>query len=252
LARGGVVAFTGAGISVESGIPTFRDPGGLWDRFEPGVFGTWEGLGRLAMSRPDELAGFLSELRRTLASARPGPAHLALARLEQAGLLDAVITQNVDGLHQEAGSRQVIEVHGSFARTVCLVCADRQEVGREAFARDLERAVVGLHTAFVPSLAALLPRCVNCGGPARPDFVAFGETVQDFDRAEGLVRHCRALLVVGTSGEVFPAADLPEVAREVGATVLEVAPGSTQIVADLRVEGPAGVALPALVRATLE
>lgn len=246
------MAFTGAGISAESGIPTFRDPGGLWDRFEPGVFGTWEGLGRLAMSRPDELAGFLSELRRTLTSARPGPAHLALARLEQAGLLDAVITQNVDGLHQEAGSRQVIEVHGSFARTVCLVCADRQEVGREAFARDLERAVVGLRTAFVPSLAALLPRCVICGGPARPDFVAFGEAVQDFDRAEGLVRHCRALLVVGTSGEVFPAADLPEVAREVGATVLEVAPGSTQIVADLRVEGPAGVALPALVRATLE
>lgn len=246
------MAFTGAGVSAESGIPTFRDPGGLWDRFDPGVFGTWEGLGRLAMSRPDELAGFLSELRRTLASARPGPAHLALARLEQAGLLDAVITQNVDGLHQEAGNRRVIEVHGSFARTVCMICGDRQEVGREAFVHDLERAVVGLRSAFVPSLAALLPRCEKCGGPARPDFVAFGEAVQDFDRAEALIRGCQALLVVGTSGEVFPAADLPEVAREVGATILEVAPGSTQIVADLRVAGPAGVALPALVRATLE
>jgi NAD-dependent deacetylase len=252
LARGGVVAFTGAGISAESGIPTFRDPGGLWDRFDPGMFGTWEGLGRLAMSRPDELAEFLAELRRTLASARPGAAHMALARLEHAGLLDAVITQNVDGLHQEAGSRQVIEVHGSFARTVCLICADRQEVGREAFVRDLDRAVLGLRSAFVPSLAALLPRCANCGGPARPDFVAFGEAVQDFDRAEGLVRQCRALLVVGTSGEVFPAADLPRVAREVGATVVEVAPGPTQIASDLRVAGAAGLALPTLVRAALE
>ena len=246
------MAFTGAGISVESGIPTFRDPGGLWDRFDPELFGTWEGLGRLAMSRPDELAEFLSELRRTLASARPGPAHLALARLEEAGLLDGVITQNVDGLHQEVGHRRVVEVHGSFARTVCLVCADRREVGREAFVRDLDRAVVGLRSAFVPSLAALLPRCEQCGGPARPDFVAFGEAVQDFDRAERLVRGCRALLVVGTSGEVFPAADLPLMARDTGATVVEVAPGPTRIAADLRVEGPAGTSLPALVRAALE
>lgn len=252
LARGGVVAFTGAGISAESGIPTFRDPGGLWDRFDPGVFGTWEGLGRLAMSRPGELAGFLAELRRALASARPGPAHVALARLEGAGLLDGVITQNVDGLHQEAGCRRVIEVHGSFTRTVCLVCADRREVGREAFVRDLNRAVIGLRTAFVPSLAALLPRCENCGGPARPDFVAFGEAVQDLDRADRLVRSCRALLVVGTSGEVFPAADLPLAAREAGATVLEVGPDPTLLAADLRVEGPAGTVLPDLVRAALE
>lgn len=237
---------------MESGIPTFRDPGGLWDRFDPELFGTWEGLGRLAMSRPDELAEFLSELRRTLASARPGPSHLALARLEEAGLLDGVITQNVDGLHQEVGHRRVVEVHGSFARTVCLVCADRREVGREAFVRDLDRAVVGLRSAFVPSLAALLPRCANCGGPARPDFVAFGEAVQDFDRAEQLVRSCRVLLVVGTSGEVFPAADLPRVAQEVGATVVEVAPRPTQIVADLRVAGPAGSVLPPLVDAAAE
>jgi NAD-dependent deacetylase len=252
LARGGTVAFTGAGISAESGIPTFRDPGGLWDRFDPVVFGTWEGLGRLAMSRPDELAAFLSELGRTLASARPGPAHHALARLEQAGLLDAVITQNVDGLHQEAGNRRVIEVHGSFARTLCMICGDRQEVGREAFVHDLERAVVGLHSAFVASLASLLPRCSGCGGPARPDFVAFGEPVQNFDRAEALVRACRVLLVVGTSGEVLPAAGLPEAARQAGATVLEVGPGSTEVRSDLQVAGPAGSVLPTLVDAAME
>ena len=165
LRGGGVVAFTGAGISAESGIPTFRDPGGIWDRFDPWDFGTWDGLMRTAMSRPDALADFLAELRRALAQARPGPAHLALVRLEEAGLLEAVITQNVDGLHQEAGSREVVEIHGSFARTTCLVCGHRERVTREAFLEALDRAVTVLRSAFVPSLAALLPLCSRCGGP---------------------------------------------------------------------------------------
>jgi NAD-dependent SIR2 family protein deacetylase len=118
LAGGGVVAFTGAGISAESGIPTFRDPGGMWDRFDPSEFGTWDGLMALAMTRPDALASFLVELRRMFAAAAPGAAHTALAHLEAGGILDAVVTQNVDGLHQAAGSRRVVELHGSFSRTV--------------------------------------------------------------------------------------------------------------------------------------
>jgi NAD-dependent deacetylase len=246
VAGGRVVAFTGAGISAESGIPTFRDPGGLWDRFEPSEFGTWDGLSWAAVSRPDALASFLAELRRTLAVARPGPAHLALARLERAGLLEAVITQNVDGLHQEAGSGRVIELHGSFARLVCLTCGTRWKVLRSVFLEDLDRAVDGLRSSFVPSLASLLPRCPDCGGPARPDFVAFGEPVQRLEEAVALSRASRVLLVVGTSGEVFPAARLPNEARAAGATVLEVATGPTLIEADLRLEGPAGVVVPSL------
>jgi NAD-dependent deacetylase len=247
LAGGGVVAFTGAGISAESGIPTFRDPGGVWDRFDPEEFGTWEGLARVAETRPHALASFLSELRRTLSLARPGPAHRALVLLEEAGLLDAVVTQNVDGLHQDAGSRRVVELHGSFRRRVCLVCGHRATVDREGFIDDLDRAVSGLRSAFVASLASLLPRCPACGGPAHPDFVAFGDAVQGFEEAERLVRGCRTLLVIGTSGEVLPAARLPEEGQVAGATVVEVSPEPTFINADLRVEGVAGTTLPRLV-----
>jgi NAD-dependent deacetylase len=241
-----VVAFTGAGISAESGIPTFRDPGGLWDRFDPEEFGTWEGLARVAVTKPDALAGFLAELRRTLAEARPGPAHVALVNLEDAGLLDAVITQNVDGLHQEAGSRRVVEVHGSFRRRACMACGHREGIDRATLMEDLDRAISGLRAAFVPSLTSILPRCAACGGPARLDFVAFGEAVQGYDEAEDLVRAGRVLLVVGTSGEVFPAAFLPEEARATGTMVVEVAAGPTFIKADVRLDGEAGKVLPQL------
>jgi NAD-dependent deacetylase len=107
--------------------------------------------------------------------------------------------------------------------------------------------VAGLRAAFVASLASLLPRCSVCGGPARPDFVAFGERLQDFDRAERLAASCRVLLVVGTSGEVFPAASLPGTASRAGATVIDVSAGPTDVAADLRLVGRAGVVLPALV-----
>jgi NAD-dependent protein deacetylase/lipoamidase len=247
LRGGGVVAFTGAGVSAESGIPTFRDPGGIWDRFDPGEFGTWEGLAGLAMTRPDALAEFLAELRRVFGQARPGPAHVALAEMGRAGLLDGVVTQNVDGLHQEAGSQNVIELHGSFLRTRCMACGHAGEVTREEFLQNLDHAITGLRTAFVPGLAALLPHCDQCGSPARPDFVAFGDAVQRMDEAERMVRAARVLLVVGTSGEVFPAARLPEDARAAGATVIEVAGGPSFIQADLRLEGRAGGLLPALV-----
>lgn len=248
LRGGGVVAFTGAGISAESGIPTFRDPGGIWDRFDPNDFGTWEGLAALAMTRPDALADFLAELRRVFGQARPGPAHLALAELDRAGLVDGVVTQNVDGLHQEAGSRGVIELHGSFLRTRCMACGHLGEVEREEFLGNLDHAVTGLRTAFVPGLAALLPHCERCGGPARPDFVAFGEAVHRLEEAEELINACRALLVVGTSGEVFPAARLPDDARASGARVIEVAAGPSFIHADIRLGGQAGRVLPPLVK----
>jgi NAD-dependent deacetylase len=251
LAGGGVVAFTGAGISAESGIPTFRDPGGVWDRFEPEEFATWEGLAWVAVTRPDALASFLSELRRALALARPGPAHEALVRLEAAGLLDGVVTQNVDGLHRDAGSRRVVELHGSFRRRVCQACGRLEDVGREAFLEDLDRAVAGLRSAFVSDLASLLPRCSTCGGPARPDFVAFGQPVQGLAEAERLARSSRILLVVGTSGEVFPAAGIPRAAANGGAVVIQVGPEPGLVDADLRLEGSAGSVLPSLVELAL-
>ena len=246
LSRGGVLVFTGAGMSEEAGIPTFRDPGGLWDRFDPAAFGTWKGLAGLAMERPDELAEFLATLRRALAGARPGPGHLALAHLEEAGLVEAVVTQNVDGLHQEGGSRRVIEIHGSFLRNRCLVCGRADAVDREEVCRGLDRAVVGLRQAFVPSLESLLPRCSSCAGPSRPDFVAFGEHLRDFPEAERLAARCRVLLAVGTSGGVYPAASLPALARASEARVVAIASGPTAVSADVHIEGKAGRVLPAL------
>jgi NAD-dependent deacetylase len=246
LSGGSVVALTGAGISAESGIPTFRDPGGLWDRFDPREFGTWDGLARTAMSRPEALAAFLAELRRVLVDASPGPAHLALAQMERAGFLDAVVTQNVDGLHQEAGSDHVVEVHGSFLRRACLSCGRRTPSSRDALVADLDRAIGGLRSAYVAGLAAILPTCPVCGGPARPDFVAFGEAVQGYEEAERLILGCRALLVIGTSGEVYPVAGLPGEAWRAGAVVVEVAPAETDVEADLLIRGPAGEVLPRL------
>jgi NAD-dependent deacetylase len=201
----------------------------------------------LAVSHPDRLADFLSELRSAFARARPGPAHRALVALERSRLLDAVITQNVDGLHQEAGSSRVVEVHGSLSRLVCLACGHRERLAREGLVSDLDRAIHGLRSSFVPSLASVLPRCSVCEGPARPDFVAFEEPVQEWGEAERLAEGARVLLVVGTHGEVFPAARLPDVARGAGATIVEVSRGPTFVEADVRVEGEAGRVLAALV-----
>jgi NAD-dependent deacetylase len=251
VAGGGVLVLTGAGMSQEAGIPTFRDPGGLWDRFDPSEFGTWQGLARLATSRPDELAEFLAALRRAFAAALPGAGHRALARLEEAGLVDGVVTQNVDGLHQEAGSRRVIEIHGSFLRNRCMACGQADAVTREELCAGLDHSVTALRQAFVPSFESLLPKCSSCGGPARPDFVAFGEMLHDFLEAEDLAARCRVLLAVGTSGEVYPAASLPEMARSAGATIVVVASGPTSVVGDVLVEGKAGRVLPALAEAAL-
>jgi NAD-dependent deacetylase len=246
IARGDVVAFTGAGISAESGIPTFRDPGGLWDRFDPERFGTWEGMAREAMTRPDALADFMAALRKAMAGARPNPAHRALADLEGAGLVSGVITQNVDGLHQEAGSGSVVEIHGSLLERMCLACGLMDRVDRSEFLEGLDHAIRALRTAFVPSFVSLLPRCRHCGSPTRPGTVAFGEPVRDFERADRLAAACRTMLVVGTSGEVEPAASLPRLAREAGALVVHVGPGPTWITADLELHGPAGSVLPEL------
>lgn len=145
----------------------------------------------------------------------------------------------------------MVELHGSFSRQVCLACGRRWDARREEFLEDLDRAVAGLRSAFVPSLASLLPRCTACGAPARPDFVAFGEAVQGYREAEDLASGCRTLLVVGTSGEVFPASRLPEEARAAGGFVIEVAPGLTFVDADLRLTGEAGTTLPGVVELAL-
>ena len=216
------VALTGAGVSIESGIPPFRGPGGLWEKMDPMEVAHIDAFRR----DPGRVWKLLIEgMQAVLSAARPNAGHAGLARLEQWGYLRAVITQNVDGLHQAAGSREVIEFHGTFAWQRCQECGSRCETGRV----DLSR---------VP------PRC-SCGGIYRPDCVFFGEMIppQHLARAQQLVARCDVLLVVGTSATVHPAAMIPLLAKDAGARVIEINPEPTPLtgrVSDYLIQGGAG------------
>jgi NAD-dependent deacetylase len=226
----GTVVFTGAGISVASGVPSFRGAGGLWDRYDPAEYASIAAL----RADPEKVWGFLRDLRGTLEAAVPNAAHEAIAGLEATGMVTAVVTQNVDGLHQRAGSSHVIELHGSDRTVSCLDCRRRYPRG------EVE------HLAEDP-----VPRCPGCAGVLKPDVVLFGEELPQgpFRRAEHAIRHGDVLLVVGTSAEVFPAARLPGLARRSGARVWEVNPVAELPDTDGAIRGAAEEVLPALARA---
>jgi NAD-dependent deacetylase len=225
------VVLTGAGISVESGIPDFRSRGGLWERFDPMEYATIEAF----QAEPEKVWLMLAELGRTLAGAEPNKAHYALAELESEGIVQAIITQNIDNLHQLAGSHRVIEFHGNGRRLVCLHCP-----------RTLEE---------LPLSDEEPPRCPTCGAIAKPDVVLFGEVIpeQAIEEAFLLSSQCRVMLVVGTSATVVPAATLPWAAKNAGAALIEINPERTELTgqADLVLRGPAATVLPALVRAVV-
>jgi NAD-dependent deacetylase len=194
-----IVALTGAGISVESGIPDFRSPGGLWERFDPMEYATIHAFRK----NPAKVWQLLKEMDATITAARPNPAHFALAELEARGRLLGVITQNVDNLHQAGGSKKVVEYHGNAHRFVCDSC--RGQHPRETL--DFEH----------PPLYCL------CGGLIRPDVVFFGEPIPAAaqQEADSLAQACDLLLIIGTSGEVSPANYLPHTAKDHGALIVE-------------------------------
>ena len=193
------VALTGAGISVESGIPDFRSPGGLWERFNPMEYAHIQAFRR----HPAKVWQLLKEMDETITRARPNPAHYALAELEARGHLMGVITQNVDNLHQAAGSKRVVEYHGNALRFVCLEC--NRPFHRQNL--DFDRA----------------PLYCPCGGLIKPDVVFFGEPIPPAAQAQAqeLAQSCDLLLIIGTSGEVAPASYLPYTARDWGAVIVE-------------------------------
>jgi len=225
-----LTAFTGAGISVESGIPPFRGPGGLWNRHDPRML-------ELSYFRrhPRECWEVLRELfYEHLAEAQPNEAHRVLARWEARGLLKTVITQNIDNLHTRAGNRNVIEFHGHTRTLSCLRCGG-------SFAAELEL------------LASLPPRC-PCGGVLKPDLVFFGEDIpaQARQAAEEAIERTDVLLVIGSTGEVYPAASLPFQAAEKGARIIEINPtpsSFTVAIKTLFIAMQAGRALSGLARA---
>jgi NAD-dependent deacetylase len=226
---GRVVALTGSGVSAESGIPTFREAQTrLWERYDPQELATPE-----AFVRNPRLVWEWYEWRRHLvAEAEPNPGHLALAELGRRIPGFTLVTQNVDGLHGRAGSRNVVELHGNILRSKC----------------SLEDEVVQPeeHDDSVP------PRCARCGASLRPDVVWFGELLpfEALEEASEAARECDLLLSIGTSSLVYPAAALPYEALENGATLVEVNPSETPLTphADYSLRGSASEVLPNLLR----
>jgi NAD-dependent deacetylase len=224
------VVLTGAGVSTESGIPDFRSSTGIWTKYDPMEYATIDAFRR----DPAKVWDFYSKRLGVLADAKPNAAHDALAELERRGLVEAVITQNVDRLHQAAGSRRVIEVHGSIRSASCLRCGHE-----EPFDRVVELLPV--------------PKCEGCGAVLKPDVVMFGELLPSgaMEEASELVLAARLLLVVGSSLEVHPVADLPEEALRAGARLAIVNRGPTPYDrrADLKIDASAGKTLAAAVAA---
>lgn len=223
-----IVALTGAGISTPSGIPDFRSPtSGVWHSADPAIVASLHMFKR----DPQPFYRWISPLIPTMLNATPNPAHHALAELERQGRLAAVITQNIDGLHQKAGSQTVYELHGHMRTATCTQC------GRS------DPAAAHLATAQ----QGQVPRC-TCGGAIKPDLVLFDELLpQDiWQRAEAAVKRCDVMLVVGTGLEVYPAAGLPELALRGGATLIIVNYGPTWADdhADLVIRADVAEALP--------
>ncbi len=227
------VCLTGAGISVESGIPDFRSRDGLWSRYDMMEYGYIESF----RADPGKVWKMLTEMGEMLDAAQPNKAHLALGELEKLGIIKAVVTQNVDSLHQRAGSVNVIEFHGSFRTMRCDRCL-------HPFLKEM----VSLHR---------LPPICQCGGPIRPDIVFFGEGIPQkaYEDAFAAAGKCDLMLVVGTSASVAPASFLPRLAKDRGARVLEINPTGSEIsdlVTDLHIMEPAGKAMEKILRMVME
>jgi NAD-dependent deacetylase len=232
-----VVAFTGAGISAEAGIPTYRGEGGLWDKYDPSLYANVDYF----LQDPSYYWNFFREVRYPLLKkAGPSRGHLALAEMEAVGNLKTVITQNIDGLHQLAGSSSVVELHGSTRVIFCMNCSQKYTMEK----------------AFSLLMEEFPPRCSKCQGRLRPDVVFFGESLNPhvlrsaYEEAE----KCDMMLVSGSSLVVYPAAEIPLVAKRNGATLVIINKEKTGLdhEADLLIQGKAGDVLPQIIQSLRE
>ncbi len=223
-----VVVLTGAGVSAESGIKTFRDPDGLWAKFNPAELASMNGF----MKNPELVWDWYQHRREIINKSEPNPGHLAIAQMHQLFSKFALITQNVDRLHHRAGSDNVIELHGNIIENYCVDCHTYydEQIGEN----DLS-----------------LPKCKKCYGKIRPAVVWFGEMLPEaaLIKADELSRNSQVFFSVGTSSEVYPAANLPLLAKENGAVVIEVNPNETAIsrYMDYRFRMPSGEILPVII-----
>ena len=224
---GPVIALTGAGISVESGIPDFRGNNGLWTRYEPSRYATIDAF----MNDPAEVWNMLREMDALVNSAKPNPAHIGLGKMEQKGFLQHIITQNVDNLHQAGGSQNVIEYHGNSSYLSCLHCGNKYTMAEKRQEH--------------------LPSC-ECGRILKPDIVFFGESIPEeaLNLSFQLAKKAGTLLVIGTSAQVSPANSIPSVAAGNLAKIIEINKERTWLtneLTDIFLEGEAGEIITGLV-----
>ncbi|WP_024791619.1 NAD-dependent deacylase [Lebetimonas sp. JS032] len=197
------VSFTGAGISVESGIPPFRGPNGLWSKYNPEILDM-----NFFLNHPDISWKYIKEIFYDyMYNAKPNIAHYCLTKLENLGKLKGIITQNIDNLHQDAGSKNVIEFHGTTKKLECIKCKTK-------------------YVSNKISLDKLPPLCPECGGILKPDFVFFSEPIpkEAFEKSIELAQKCDLMIIIGTTGEIMPASQIPYLAKENGAKIIEINP----------------------------
>jgi NAD-dependent deacetylase len=254
LKKGGIVCLTGAGISHESGIPTFRGKGGLWETYDPETYANYQGLVSIFRRDPEKLVGFISDFYNILLRSKPNNAHFSLSCLEKSGLLKGVITQNIDDLHQQSGTRSVVELHGNAFRVRCQGCQAALKLEKDRIKEmvSLLETVKGSRIDILKILSRYCPRCVKCKQRFRIDIVLFGEQLRenDLDRSRELLNDCRVLLVVGSSLSVYPAASLPGYAKAAGAKIIEINPQASALsdICDYRIIGAAEDVLPEIVK----
>ena len=233
-----VVALVGAGLSAESGIPTFRGPGGLWTRIgEPSMNGYQEFLadpsGWWKQQQEQQADPDRSHFREAIEKAEPNAGHYALAELEELGILKMTITQNVDNLHYIAGSKQVMEIHGNRTKLRCIGCEARWH--RHEF-----------------EIGEFPPECPECGDLVKSDTVMFGEPIPRsvLERCFDEVELCDCIIVVGTSATVYPAASFPQTVKERGGLMIEFNPNETPLssISDAALRCPTGESLPGVVK----
>ena len=240
------VASTGAGISAESGIATFRDVGGIWDRIDVSSVATPEALIKTVEKTANELIPYFLEILDSFVTARLNPGHTALAKLENLGILKSIITQNGDNMHREAGNENVVELHGNFFRMRCLLCGLKKQEDRIDISKKMIERIKGLKDYSLSSLLSIAEKCPNCQSLMRPDVVMFSEEVQHVDEAFSDTEKCDVMMVLGTSGSVYPAASLPHEAKKRGAKIIVINPGEDNFsrISDIHIPMKKGEALP--------
>ncbi len=253
LRKGKAVALTGAGISAESGVPTFRGRGGLWEKYDPEIFANAQGLLSTFRLKPVEIVDFLTDLYSVLLKAKPNPAHFALAQMQNKGILDCVITQNIDDLDSLAGLDNVYELHGNAFRLRCQRCLRKINLNREKLAALIKEMKNCRNSKwkFLKLFSQFFPKC-SCKDRFRIDIVLFGEMLEQdvLSKAYQAVKNCSSLFLIGTSGVVYPAAGLPFIAKQNGAKIIEINdnPSELSFISDYQILGKAARILPLLIK----